>query len=108
VEIGDQLFLLAEPESRPVVRLEPTTRITEVALDAHRAEEDPADHYLRRAGNELVLDGAPVPRLGDYRVGSSPLETDRLAGAIAEGEPDALVHGVGEEIDDAAASCIEI
>ena len=56
----------------------------------------------------MVFDGAAVSDLGDGRVRRAPLEADRLAVAIPDGEADALVDGIGEKIDDAPAARVEV
>jgi len=56
LDIRDQRLLFAEPERRPVEGLQLATRVPEVALDAHGAEQNPSDHDLRGIGDELVFD----------------------------------------------------
>src|SRR5678816_1343956 len=106
--VRDQVLLLAQPERRPVEPLEMTTRVTQIALDPHRAEQNPADDDLWGAGHELVFDGAAIAYLGHDRLRRSPFEANRLAGSVPDRESDAFVHGIRQEIHDASATCVEV
>ena len=108
IEICDQLFLLAQPERRPVKRLEMSSRILQITFDPHRPQQKPADQDLVRIRDELVLNRATISGLRDDGVRRSPLETNRLSGAVSNGETRALVDGVGEKIHDTSAPRIEI
>src|SRR2546428_769114 len=57
---------------------------------------------------EPVLNRAATASLRDDGVWRSPLETNRLSGAVSNGETRALVDGVGEKIHDTSAASVQI
>jgi hypothetical protein len=108
IQICDQLLLFPQPERGPVEVLEFAPRISQITLNPHGAEEDPTNQDLWGIRDELVLDRPAITGLRNDRVRRSPLEANRLAGPIPNGEPNALIHRVRQQIHDPAPSRVEV
>ena len=108
LEICNQIFFFAQPERRPLEGIRLSSRVSKVALDAHGAQENPADHDLRRIGNELVFYRPSHTRLGNDSVGRTPFQPQWLTSAIADGKAYALVDSICQQVYYPPAARIEI
>ena len=82
--------------------------VLEVALDAHRAEEEPAEVEGRRGGLQRVLKGAGARGTADGGRGAAPAQRGRASGGVTGGEADAGVVGIGEQVHDAGAAFVDV
>jgi hypothetical protein len=82
--------------------------VLEVALDAHRAEEELADGDRGRVGRDAVGEGAQAPGPPDRRAAPVPPERHRASRGVARGERGALVLGVGEHVHHAPLPGVEV
>src|SRR3954465_2654109 len=89
-------------ERRRAVRIEVLAPVLEIALDAHRTEEEPAEDEPRRLAREAVAHDAHAAGIGDEGDVAREGEGPRRACRGARTEADALVRGVCPQIDDAS------
>src|SRR3982751_4305973 len=89
-------------ERRRAVRIEVLAPVLEIALDAHRTEEEPAEDEPRRLARQAVAHDAHASGIGDEGDVAREGECRRGAGRVARAEADALVRRVCPQIDDAS------
>jgi hypothetical protein len=82
--------------------------VLEVALHSHGPEQKPAEVDAAEVAGQPKLEGAGVARRGSDRIDRPPRRRDGTACAVAHGESDALVLGVGQECDDAALLSLDV
>src|SRR5438874_2636148 len=97
----DERIQLGDVECGRRERLQVLVPILEVSLDAHRAEDEPAESKLRSGARQVIADDSHRARVrgrGDLTI---PVDRRRRTGGIAHREADALVRRVRPEVDDA-------
>jgi hypothetical protein len=83
---------LALSERWRVERLQVLARVLEIALDAHRSEQEPPDPESWGGCRQAILDRASAARVGDDRTVGAPREWSRAPAGVADGESHAFIH----------------